>query len=156
MYAIAYTPDFMGSGGMFYFQGGGGGGASAHHAGRSYLSKDIDGLTVWRNDDGSYGWEAEKPGWMDLNENNIYDLDDLDLQPGQGNDNIRLDGDTGGIETPGDLIDWLAVFVNVVAARFHFMLRRFQAPPWGRRRQLSGLARRRPHGLRARYLPAPG
>ena len=42
------------------------------------------------------------------------------------------------------------VFVKVVAAWEWFMLRAVPGRPWGRRRQLCGGARRRPHGLCAR------
>lgn len=92
-------------------------------------------------------------------------LIDLDLQSASLNtgrdttDSNLLNESGGGLTSFGDDILLLAydgqvyagsspaVFVKVVAARIHFMLRVFCARPVGRRRQLFGRARRRPTDL---------
>ena len=74
VYAIAYTPDFMGSGGMFYFQGGGGGGSNTPPAPYDPSPGDgVYGLKIEFTDDGKIKVTAETDGWFDEDGDGMYD-----------------------------------------------------------------------------------
>ena len=106
------VPLFMTPDGSFFFDFGGGGGSGAHTQpanGRNYIDEDIDGLKVWRNDDGTYGWEVEERGWFDLNQNDVYDMNDLDASVGDSRDNINIHEEFG---SQSEFIDFLEDFFH--------------------------------------------
>jgi len=73
VYASVYTPEFMGSGAMFYFQGGGGGGGGGSSTPYDPSPGDVYGLKIEFTDDGKIKVTAETDGWFDEDGDGVYD-----------------------------------------------------------------------------------